>query len=135
MAHFPMLMYQGTVSDGRDFSYSGFKNQAMFGGYNYAFLKKMTKTLVGRVLSILSPNCNTIEHMWDVLGRRLRKRQWQPNIFKNNVRELTVVLREEWARIPRYILRSLCDSMRLRLDAVVVSHARIVKVLSEGVKH
>ena len=73
--------------------------------------------------------------MWDVLGRRLRKRQWQPNIFKNNVRELTVVLREEWARIPRYILRSLCDSMRLRLDAVVVSHARIVKVLSEGVQH
>ena len=54
MAHFPMLMYQGTVSDGRDFSYSGFKNQAMFGGYNYAFLKKMTKTLVGHCPRIVT---------------------------------------------------------------------------------
>ena len=59
--------------------------------------------------------------MWDVLGRSLRKRQ------TNNVLELTVALRKKWARIPRYILRNLCGSMRRRLDAVVGSrgdHAR-----------
>lgn len=62
-----------------------------------------------------SPDCNPIEHMWDALQRRLRKRQRQPR----NARELTAALREEWARIPRYLLRNLCGSMRRRLDAVI----------------
>ena len=64
-----------------------------------------------------SPDRYPIEHMWDVLGRRLRKRQRQ----SNNVRELTVALREESVRIPRYILRNLGGSMRPRLDAVVAN--------------
>ena len=64
-----------------------------------------------------SLDCNPIEHMWDVLGRRLRKRQRQPN----NVRGLAIALREEWARIPRYLLRNLCGSMRRILDAVVAN--------------
>ena len=63
--------------------------------------------------SVYSPDCNPIEHIWDVLGRRVRKRQRQPN----NVRELAVALREEWIRL----LRNLCGSMRLRLDAVVAN--------------
>ena len=64
-----------------------------------------------------SPDCNPIEHMWDILGGRLRKRQRQPN----NVRELAVALREEWTHIPRYLFRNLCGSMRRRLDAVVAN--------------
>ena len=38
--------------------------------------------------------------MWGTLGRRLRKCQRRPR----NVRELADALREEWARIPRYLL-------------------------------
>ena len=38
-----------------------------------------------------SPDCNPIEHMWDIFGRWLRKRQ-RPS---RNVQELAVALREE----------------------------------------
>ena len=62
-----------------------------------------------------SPDCNPIEHMWDVLGRRLRQRHPQPE----NVHQLTQALHQERARIPRYMLRNLCGSMRRRLQAVV----------------
>lgn len=65
-----------------------------------------------------SPDCNPIEHMWDVLGRRLRRRDPQPQ----NVQQLTNALHDEWARIPRYLLRNLCGSMRRRLQAVIASH-------------
>ena len=45
-----------------------------------------------------SPDCNPIEHIWDVLGQRYP----QPR----NVQELTDALRWEWARIPRYMMRN-----------------------------
>lgn len=64
-----------------------------------------------------SPDCNPIEHVWDYLGRRLRRRQPQPP----NVQQLTAALHQEWGRIPRYLLRNLCSSMRRRLAAVVAS--------------
>lgn len=64
-----------------------------------------------------SPDCNPIEHVWDYMGRRLRQRDPQPN----NVHEMTVALQDEWARIPRYLLRNWCGSMRRRLAAVIAS--------------
>lgn len=64
-----------------------------------------------------SPDLNPIEHLWDFLGRRLRQRQPQPQ----NVQQLTVALQDEWRRIPRYLLRNLCGSMRRRCDAVIAS--------------
>lgn len=64
-----------------------------------------------------SPDCNPIEHVWDYLGRRLRLRQPQPQ----NVQQLTAALLQEWARIPRYMLRNWCGSMRRRLTAVIAS--------------
>ena len=59
-----------------------------------------------------SPDCNRTEHMWDTLERRRHP---------NTVREVTVALREEWVRIPRYLLWNLCGSMRRRLDAVIAN--------------
>ena len=64
-----------------------------------------------------SPDCNPIEHAWDYLGRRLRQRQRQPA----NVQELTAALHQEWARMPRYLLRNLCGSMGRRLAGVIAS--------------
>lgn len=54
-----------------------------------------------------SPDYNLIKHRWDVLGRHLRCRNPQPQ----NVQELTNTLRDEWARIPKYLLRNMCGSM------------------------
>ena len=64
-----------------------------------------------------SPHCNPIEHVWDYLGRRLRRCQPQPA----NVQQLTAALLQELGRIPRHLLRNLCGSMRRRLAAVVAS--------------
>ena len=60
-----------------------------------------------------SPDCNPIEHVWDYLGRR------QPQTA--NVQQLMAALHQEWGRIPRYLLRNLCGSMRRRVAAVVAS--------------
>ena len=64
-----------------------------------------------------SPDCNPIEHAWNYLGQRLRKCQLQPA----NVQKLTAAIHQEWARIPRYLLRNLWGSMGRRLAAVVAS--------------
>ena len=64
-----------------------------------------------------SPDCNPIEHVWDYLKRRLRRSQPQPA----NVQQLTAALHQEWGRIPRYLLRNFCGSMRCHLAAVVAN--------------
>ena len=63
----------------------------------------------------VSPDMNCIEHMWDELGRRLRKRLNQPN----NVAELGRALQEEWRNIPMATVRRLVGSMRRRLQTVI----------------
>ena len=64
-----------------------------------------------------SPDLNPIEHLWNQLEIRIRKR---PNKFKNNV-ELEAVLHEEWNQIPRniYINMNLIESMPRRMEAVI----------------
>ena len=63
----------------------------------------------------VSPDMNCIEHMWDELGRRLRKRLNKPN----NVAELGRALQEEWRNIPMATVRRLVGSMRRRLQTVI----------------
>ena len=63
----------------------------------------------------VSPDMNCIKHMWDELGRRLRKRLNQPN----NVAELGRALQEEWRNIPMATVRRLVRSMRRRLQTVI----------------
>ena len=57
-----------------------------------------------------SPDLNVIEHLWDELGRRVRRRQNVPQ----NVRQLAIALQQEWDNIPRRTGRRLCCSMRSR---------------------
>lgn len=61
-----------------------------------------------------SPDCNPIEHLWDDLGRAVRRRALQPT----NLRELGRMLTEEWDRIPQHRLRTLVDSMPRRLAEI-----------------
>ena len=57
-----------------------------------------------------SPNLNPIEHVWDLLDRRVRARSIPPR----NVWELAGALGEEWVNISQQELANLVQSMRRR---------------------
>lgn len=61
-----------------------------------------------------SPDMSPIEHLWDVLDRRVRDRVPVPD----NVRQLRVALREEWNNIPQATIDNLINSMRRRCVAL-----------------
>ena len=59
-----------------------------------------------------SPDLNPIEHVWDKLGRAVRKRRTLHNTLLN-LRQLL----EEWIRIPQRYIQTLINSMRRRCTA------------------
>ena len=61
-----------------------------------------------------SPDLSPIEHMWDILGRRVRSRN-----DVHNVRTLERALHEEWQNIPIADVNKLIASMRKRCTAVI----------------
>uniref|UniRef100_A0AAZ3PPB8 Tc1-like transposase DDE domain-containing protein n=1 Tax=Oncorhynchus tshawytscha TaxID=74940 RepID=A0AAZ3PPB8_ONCTS len=62
-----------------------------------------------------SPDLNPIEHVWDLLGRRVRARA----IPHRNVRELAGALVEGYGNISQQELANLVQSMRRRCTAVL----------------
>jgi len=58
-----------------------------------------------------SPDLNPIEHLWDVLKRKVRKHK--PH--SKNLNELMVVLEEKWYEIEPEILENLVESMPRRI--------------------
>lgn len=66
----------------------------------------------------LSPDINPIEHLWDELGRAIRRRSVQPT----NIRQLEQALIQEWAAILQERLKQLAESMSRRLAAVIDSN-------------
>ncbi|GFT46575.1 transposable element Tcb2 transposase [Trichonephila clavipes] len=52
----------------------------------------------------------SIEHVWDALGRRVTGRQPSPQ----SLHVLESALLEEWDRIPQLVINSLIDSMPQR---------------------
>lgn len=62
-----------------------------------------------------SPDLNPIEHLWDELERRIRKREPPPK----NERELAAFLRDEWEKIPTSTYQNLILSMNNRVKAVL----------------
>jgi hypothetical protein len=60
-----------------------------------------------------SPDLNPIEHVWDLLDRRVRARA-NPT---RNVRKLAGALVEEWGNISQQELANLVQSMRRRCTA------------------
>jgi len=61
-----------------------------------------------------SPDLSPIEHVWDILGRRIYARN-----DVNNVRQLEAALFEEWVNIPTASINKLINSMRKRCTAVI----------------
>ena len=64
-----------------------------------------------------SPDLNPIEHVWDSLDRRSRRRPNPPA----NVNELRQALIQEWNNIPQAKNNTLVNSMSRRYTAVVNS--------------
>ncbi len=60
-----------------------------------------------------SPDFSPIEHIWDILDRRLRRRQNQPS----NHQQLRQALIEEWQNIPIAQVNRLINSMTRRVRA------------------
>ena len=60
-----------------------------------------------------SPDLSPIEHLWDLLGRRVKARGPQ------TVQELEKYLIEEWNSIPQNKISNLIKSMRRRVLCVV----------------
>jgi len=69
-----------------------------------------------------SPDLNPIEHLWDLMKRRISKRG-----HIDSLKSLEEAIVEEWNAIPESIINSLIDSMQRRVRAVITakgSHTR-----------
>ena len=68
-----------------------------------------------------SPDLNPIEHLWDELERRVRKRSFtnRDNFFE--------ALNSEWNSIPLPVLQNLINSMPRRCAAVIASKGMATK--------
>ncbi|GFW41112.1 transposable element Tcb1 transposase [Trichonephila clavipes] len=67
-----------------------------------------------------SPDLNPIEHVWDMLGRRIAARQTPPT----SLPELRMTLLDEWCNIPQYQIDNLIHSMSRRCKACFASSGR-----------
>ena len=65
----------------------------------------------------LSADMSPIEHLWDLLGRRVRQRRQQPRTLN----ELRQALAFEWRRLPQRLVRQLIGSMRRRCAALIAA--------------
>lgn len=61
-----------------------------------------------------SSDLSPIEHLWDCLGRKVRRRY-----DVNNLRDLERALHQEWLNIPLQVIKRLINSMRRRCLAVI----------------
>ncbi|GFU02449.1 transposable element Tcb1 transposase [Trichonephila clavipes] len=64
-----------------------------------------------------SPDLNPIEHVWDMLGRRIAARQPPPT----GLPELRRALLDEWCNIPQHQIDNLIPSMPRRCKACIAS--------------
>ena len=63
----------------------------------------------------MSPDLNPIEHIWDMLGRRIHARE--PPV--QNIRQLEAALQREWQQLSQQDIRHLTGGMRCRVEAVI----------------
>ena len=63
----------------------------------------------------LSPDLNPIEHIWEMLDRRIQARE--PHV--QNIRQLEAALHREWQQLSQQDIRSLTGGMRCMVEAVI----------------
>lgn len=64
-----------------------------------------------------SPDLNPIEHLWDQLQRRIRRRP----VLPDSLHDLRIALQEEFDAIPQEFVTNLIDSMPNRLNEVILA--------------
>jgi transposase len=65
--------------------------------------------------SAMSPDLNSIEHIWDMLGRRIPARE--PPV--QNIRQLEAALHRKWQQLSQQNIRRLTRVMSRRVEAVI----------------
>jgi transposase len=78
-----------------------------------AYLQSETVTSVP--WPAMSPDLNPIEHICDMLGRRILARK--PPV--ENIRQLEATLHREWQQLSQQDIRCLTGGMRRRVEAVI----------------
>jgi transposase len=63
----------------------------------------------------MSLDLNPIEHIWDMLGRRIQARE--PPV--QNIRQLEAALHREWQQLSQQDIRRLTVGMRRRVEVVI----------------
>ena len=63
----------------------------------------------------LTPDLNPIEHIWDMLGRRILARE--PPV--QSIRQLEAALHREWQQLSQQDIRRLTGRMRRRVEVVI----------------
>ena len=63
----------------------------------------------------ISPDLNPIEHIWDMLGRRILARE--PPV--QNICQLEAALHREWHQLLQQDIRGLTGGMRRRVEVVI----------------
>jgi transposase len=63
----------------------------------------------------MSPDLNPVEHIWDMLGRRIQARE--PPV--QNISQLEAALHREWQQLSQQDIRRLTGGMRHRVEAVI----------------
>jgi hypothetical protein len=95
---------------------------APFIGANFLFMDNNARPYIARIVirnleqvgirllpwPVNSPDLNPIEHVWDFLGKRVRRRQLRPETLNG----LRVALQEEWAQIPQDYIQSMPNRLR-----------------------
>ena len=66
----------------------------------------------------MSSDMNPIEHIWNMLGRRILAKE--PPV--QNFRQLEAALYREWQQLSQQDIRRLTGGMRRRTEAVIQSH-------------
>ena len=61
----------------------------------------------------MSPDLNPIQHIWDILGRRIQAREHPVE----NIRQLEAALHREWQQLSRQDIRRLTGGMRRMVEA------------------
>jgi hypothetical protein len=64
---------------------------------------------------VISPDLNHIEHIWDMLGRRMQARE--PPV--QNIRQLEAALHRESQQLSQQDIRRLTGGMRGRVEPVI----------------
>ena len=62
----------------------------------------------------ISPDLNPIEHIWDMLCRRIQARE--PPV--QNIRQLEAALHREWQQLSQLDIRRLTGGIRRRVEAL-----------------